>query len=153
MVQRKIPAQLMGFPLHCPECKHVLVTFPLALTYPLWQPNVHIAPYKFPQEVLKSMAFWGTSTGPQLWAFKIVKKNALNNIILKVYDISYSDMKSFLDLEDREAECASEAPNPPNLATFPEIYLVTCWRQCHVFGVSISLWQLQFKQIHVFWLR
>ena len=37
MVYIFLPVQLIAFPLHSPDAKQVLVTFPVKLEYPLWQ--------------------------------------------------------------------------------------------------------------------
>lgn len=62
----RMSVQFIGVPLHCPDCKHVVVTFPATLAYPLWHPNTQLDPYVFPQETLSRIALGGIFTGPQL---------------------------------------------------------------------------------------
>ena len=63
-----LPVQLIGFPLHWPVCKHVLVTFPSTLAYPLWHPNTQFDSYVLPQETVNRVALAGMLKGGQVIA-------------------------------------------------------------------------------------
>jgi len=69
--KKMIPEQLIAFSLHCPDCKHVLVTFPLGLPYPLSQPNTQFDPYVLPQDTVSRMALAGMLKGAQVTALII----------------------------------------------------------------------------------
>ena len=49
----------MAFPLHSPDAKQVLVTFPVKLEYPLWQEKEQFDPYVVAQGMVDSIAFGG----------------------------------------------------------------------------------------------
>ena len=74
-----VPVQLISFTLHCPDCKHVLVTFPLGLPYPFWQPNAQFDPYVLPQDTVRRMAFAGMLKGAQVTAVMSTYKISFNN--------------------------------------------------------------------------
>jgi len=57
--------QLMSFPLHCPDDKHVLVTFPVELVYPVWQEYKQFDPYVLEQDGVSSMALGGVTNKGQ----------------------------------------------------------------------------------------
>ena len=62
-----LPVQLISFPLHCPDDKHVLVTFPDELVYPVWQEYKQLDPKTLAQEGVNLVAFAGvTSEGQEM---------------------------------------------------------------------------------------
>ena len=62
-----LPVQLMSFPLHCPDDKHVLVTFPDELEYPVLQEYEQLDPKTLAQEGVNFMAFGAvTSEGQEM---------------------------------------------------------------------------------------
>ena len=73
-----LPVQLIKFPLHFPVCRHVLVTFPSTLPYPLWQPNTQFDPNVLPQDTVNRMAFGGMLKGAQETALK--RENRLSRL-------------------------------------------------------------------------
>ena len=84
----RIPEQLIGFPLHCPVCKHVLATTPSVLPYPLWHPNTQVDPYVLPHEEVINVAFGGMLRTEQVTTYP---KNKFPGLWLVLY--TESDFK------------------------------------------------------------
>ena len=56
----------MSLPLHCPDLKHILVTFPVELVYPVWHEYEQLDPYVRLQEGFNSTAVSGVTSGGQV---------------------------------------------------------------------------------------
>ena len=54
-----IPVHLISLPLQLPDDRHVLVTFPVKLVYPVWQEYEQFDPYVLVQGTVSGTALGG----------------------------------------------------------------------------------------------
>ena len=54
-----IPVHLISLPLQLPDDRHVLVTFPVKLVYPVWQEYEQFDPYVLVQGMVSDTALGG----------------------------------------------------------------------------------------------